>query len=105
MSFPDILVRLARGVSGGLSGTPDSALVSEQRQDRLRRLIGDREGLRRQLLLHLKCLQPGGGLFHIGIDQGADARLHRVRHLADELVWSPIRRADAPSAAAPSTAV
>src|SRR5690606_12922661 len=46
--------------------------AAEQRQDDLRRLVGDRQRLRPELLLHLQGLKPGALLGQIGVDEVAD---------------------------------
>ena len=59
--------------------------LPEERQQGLRRLVGDRHGLDRQLLLNLEGLQTGRGLFHVGVNQRADTGFERVRQVRDEL--------------------
>jgi hypothetical protein len=60
--------------------------VAEQRHDRGGRLVGDRQRLDGQLLLGLQRLEPGRGLFHVGIDQRTDARGREIREFANEVV-------------------
>ena len=49
-------------------------VLLEQRQDGLRRLVRNRQGLHAQLLLDLQRLQLGAFLRHVRVDQVADAR-------------------------------
>src|SRR6056297_3576714 len=86
-----ILPGWSQGNPGALPGEPGapfrrpgSCRLSEERQDRLWRLVRDRERLGAELLLNLQRLQPRGGRFEIGIDQRADSRLERVGELRDE---------------------
>src|SRR5215217_186931 len=84
LDFPAVPVRLCTarrqpstawpGLDWRIGITPPGLTVSglaaaEQRQDDLRRLIGDRQRLRPYLLLHLKSLKPGAFLGQIGVNQ------------------------------------
>ncbi|VXB31087.1 hypothetical protein BREVUG8_110195 [Brevundimonas sp. G8] len=55
----------------------------EERQDDLRRLVGDRQGLDAKLLLNLQGLKARAFLGQVGVHQIADAGLQRVRQFAD----------------------
>src|SRR5690606_40335600 len=61
----------------GTRRAPEAGLGSrsalEQRQDDLRRLIGDRQRLRAQLLLNVQRLQARACARHVRTDQVADA--------------------------------
>jgi len=46
----------------------DPDLSAEEAEQRLRPLVGDAQGLDRELLLDLEGLQPRGFLRHVGID-------------------------------------
>src|SRR6185312_14100076 len=59
-------------------------LAVEQRQDGLRRLVGDRESLNAELLLDLQGLQHGAFLRHVGVDQLAQTGGQRVGQLGGE---------------------
>ena len=48
--------------------------LAEQRENGLRRLIGDRQSLNAQLLANLQGLQLGAFLRQIGVNQVADTR-------------------------------
>src|SRR5689334_22631505 len=58
--------------------------LAEQRQDRLRRLIGDRQSLYAELLLDLQRLQRCAFVRHVGVDQLADTGGQRVGELLAE---------------------
>src|SRR6185436_13525343 len=62
--------------------------AAEQRQDRLRVAVGDRQRLNAELLLDLKGLQTGRLLVHVGIDQCADALVDRVAQVGEEALLS-----------------
>ena len=66
------------------SYAPPFSGLAEQRQDRLRRLVGDRQSLDAKLLLDLQGLQRGAFLGHVGVDQVADAGRQRVGQLLGE---------------------
>src|SRR3569623_1525337 len=63
---------------------PEGFVLLEQRQDGLRRLIGDRQGLNAPLLLALQRLQLGAFLRLVRGDQGADARSQGIGQLLGE---------------------
>src|SRR6201985_530291 len=67
---------------GGAFAPPRNAPLErglvEQRQDGLRRLVGDRQSLNAQLLLDLQRLQRRAFLRHVGVDQLADTGGQRV---------------------------
>src|SRR5690606_30182835 len=73
-------------VERGRSLVQRLVVLAEERQDVLRRGVGDGERLDAELLLHLQRLQLGGLLFHVGVDQLADAARDGVRQRADEVV-------------------
>lgn len=52
---------------------------SEQRQDRLRRLVGDRQCLNPKLLLGLQGLQTGRRLLYISVYECTYTRRKRIR--------------------------
>ena len=55
--------------------------AAEQRQDDLRRLVGDRQGLSAELLLDLQRLQLGRFLGEVSVDQVADAVFNFIGQL------------------------
>src|SRR5205814_8393253 len=58
--------------------------AAEERNDRLRTAVGDRQRLDAELLLHLEGLQARRFLVHVGIDQSADALVDRVGEVRQE---------------------
>ena len=73
---------------------PRKRILLEQRQDGLRRLIGDRQSLDAQLLLDLQRLQPGAFLRHVGVHQVADTRVQGVgQFLAERRLDRELRSA------------
>ena len=52
---------------------PEKVGLPEERQDVLCALVGNRQRLDTQLLLHLKGLKAGRSFFEVSIDQSADA--------------------------------
>ncbi|MPL60920.1 hypothetical protein SDC9_06484 [bioreactor metagenome] len=77
--------RAALARKAGRLGAPRRVSSLEQREDVLRLLVRDRQRLDAELLLCLQRLQPGRCLFHVGIDERADAGLHRIGQLRDEI--------------------
>jgi len=69
---------------GGLTA-PLKIRLPEQRQKLLRCLVGDRQGLRTQLLLDLKGLKTRGCFFQISVDERADTGGEAVRQLGQEV--------------------
>ncbi len=58
-----------------------AGLVLEQRQQNLRSLIGDRQGLNAKLLLDLKRLEFGAFLGQVGINQVSDPDFQGIHEL------------------------
>src|SRR6478736_1436367 len=52
--------------------------LAEERQDRLRVAVGDRQRLDAELLLDLQSLEAGRFLVHVGVDELADAAVDGV---------------------------
>lgn len=78
MTFAPALRWPAPGVTGRLP----QLRLAEQRHDRLRRLVGDRQRLDTELLLDLEGLQLGAFLGEVGVDQITDRGLDDVAELA-----------------------
>jgi hypothetical protein len=75
----------ARNRRGARSSPPfPFPLLAEERQHDRRRRVGDRQGLRAQLLLNLQRLQAGRFLGEVSVDEVADTGFDRVRQLAQE---------------------
>ena len=70
-----------------LRGRPFVPELAEERQDQRRRLVGDREGLRAQLLLDLQRLEAGAFFRQVSVDEVADALLDDVRELRRKSFW------------------
>src|SRR6185312_10850781 len=63
------------------SGPPPRTRLAEERDDGLRRLVGDRQRLHAQLLLDLQRLEHRALVGHVGVDQVADAGGQRIGQL------------------------
>ncbi|CUW92482.1 hypothetical protein AGR2A_Cc30331 [Agrobacterium genomosp. 2 str. CFBP 5494] len=59
--------------------------LTEERENALGVVVGDRQGLNSKLLLGLKGLQLGGFFVHFRVDEAADALVERVSQLVDEV--------------------
>ena len=66
------------------SGDPGRTNLAEERQDGLRRLVGDGERLDTQLLLDLQRLESCAFLGQVGIDQIANSLLQRITQAGHE---------------------
>src|SRR3546814_5674125 len=71
---------------GRLSGSPRYPWTicrsAEQRQDVLRRLVGDAQGLRRELLLDLQGLEASGLLVHVGRSEEHTSELQSLMRIS-----------------------
>src|SRR5258707_3302065 len=67
----------------GSSLKPQRNGLFEERQDDLRRLVGDRKRLGAELLLHLQGLQPRALPGQVRVDQIADAGRQLIGELLD----------------------
>ena len=76
---PDVAVQAPRSRPNG-----NGLAAAEQRQDDLRRGVGDRQRLGAELLLHLQGLKARAFLGEVGVHQVADAGVEHIRQLADE---------------------
>jgi hypothetical protein len=66
---------------------PDLTELAEERQDQRRRLVGDRESLRAELLLDLQRLEAGRFLRQVSVDEVADALFDGVGELRGNSFW------------------